>query len=253
MRKIAAALSKGGVGKTTTAVSLAAGLARAGKSVLLIDLDTQGQVTRHLGCKTAAGIAELVLGETTPEAALVQARPNLWLLAGGRSLGGLKRQITQKDYGGETTLSEALSPLDERFDYTILDSAPGWDALTVNVLFYAREVIAPVSLEIMALQGLIDFNHSLASIKKYQPELELKYILPTFFDRRVRKSDEILGQLVAHFGKHVCAPIRYNVRLSEAPGYGQTIFEYAPSSPGAEDYRSLTERILLDEQTEANS
>jgi chromosome partitioning protein len=110
MRKIATALSKGGVGKTTTAVSLAAGLARAGKSVLLIDLDTQGQVTRHLGCKTGAGIAELVLGETSLEAALVQARPNLWLLAGGRSLGGLKRQITQKDYGGEATLSEALIP-----------------------------------------------------------------------------------------------------------------------------------------------
>jgi chromosome partitioning protein len=253
MRKIAVALSKGGVGKTTTAVSLAAGLARAGKTVLLIDLDSQGQVTRHLGCKTSIGIAELVLGESSSEAALVEARPNLWLLAGGRSLGGLKRQITQKDFGGEATLSEALNPLEGRFDYVIVDSAPGWDALIVNVLFYAREVIAPVSLEIMALQGLTEFNQSLNSIKKYHPELELKYILPTFFDRRVRKSGEILDHLVAHYWENVCAPIRYNVRLSEAPGYGQTIFEYAPSSPGAEDYRTLTERIIQDEQKEANS
>jgi chromosome partitioning protein len=98
----------------------------------------------------------------------------------------------------------------------------------------------------MTLQSLLDFSQSLSAIQRYHPALSLRYILPTFFDRRVRKSDEIRGQLAEHFGPKLCEPIRYNVRLSEAPGYGQTIFEYAPHSPGAEDYRALTERILAD-------
>lgn len=253
MRKIAVSLSKGGVGKTTTAVNLAAGLARAGKSVLIVDVDTQGQVAHTLGCEPPAGMAELILGEVEPDRALWQARENLWLLGGGRALAGVKRMITRQDFGGEQTIAEALNRLGDRFDYAILDSAPGWDALTINVLFFASEVLAPVSLEVMTLQGLADFIRSLTSIQKYHPELALKYILPTFFDRRVRKSEEILSQLRDHYSEQVCPPIRYSVRLSEAPGYGQTVYEYAPASTGAEDYRTLTERILQDEQTKRNS
>jgi chromosome partitioning protein len=235
------------VGKTTTAVNLAAGLARRGKRVLLVDVDTQGQAARALGCSTPAGLAELVNGDAPLEQVLIAARDGLWLLAGGRSLAGLKRLITRKDFGGESTLAETFAPLDARFDYILLDTAPGWDALTINVLFYATAVLAPVSLEIMTLQGLMEFNHSLAAIQKYRPELTLRYILPTFYDRRVKKSEEILAQLRAHFGERVCTPIRYNVRLSEAPGYGQVIYEYAPHSTGAQDYESLTERIIVDE------
>lgn len=244
MRKIAIALSKGGVGKTTTAVSLAAGLARAGKSVLLVDVDTQGQVAKALGVEPACGLADLVLGEAALPEAVLECRPNLGLLAGGRALAGLKRLITRQDFGGEQTLSEALAPLDGRYDYVILDTAPGWDALTVNALFYAGEVLAPVSLEVMTLQGLAEFARSLLSIQKYRPDLALRYVLPTFLDRRVRKSDEILRQLGLHYGEQLCPPVRYSVRLSEAPGYGQTIFEYASGSPGAEDYQKLTERVM---------
>ena len=180
------------------------------------------------------------------EQAITPARDNLDLLAGGRGLASLKRLITRKDFGGEQTLAEALAPLDDRYSFAILDTAPGWDALSVNALFYADEVLSPVSLEVMTLQSLLDFAGSLAAIQRYHPELALRHVLPTFFDRRVRKSDEILAQLVDHFGDRVCAPIRYNVRLSEAPGYGQTIFEYAPHSAGADDYRALVERIVND-------
>ena len=133
------------------------------------------------------------------------------------------------------------------YDYVILDTAPGWDAMTVNALFYVQEVLSPISLEVLTLQGLIDFSQSLAGIQKYHQSLTLKYVLPTFMDRRVRKSEEILTQLRNHYGGYLCSPIRYNVRLSEAPGFGQTIYEYAPRSAGAQDYFKLTERVMHDD------
>ncbi len=247
MVKIAVALSKGGVGKTTTAVNLAAGLARAGKNVLLVDVDTQGQAARLLGADSQIGLAEFVAGEANIDQACLLSRENLWLLAGGRSLSGLKRIITRKDFGGEQTLSEALQAIDARYDFVILDTAPGWDALTVNALFYADTVLSPVSLEVMTLQGLMEFSRSMVSIQRYHPELTLKYVLPTFFDRRVKKSEEILGQLQLYYAPQLCEPVRYNVRLSEAPGFSQTIFEYAPGSTGAQDYQKLADRIIHSE------
>jgi len=247
MRKIAVTLSKGGVGKTTTAVNLAAGLALAGRRVLIADMDTQGQVAKMLGVQPAFSMAEVASGDVGIDEALFEARDNLTLLAGGAALAGLKRVIARKDFGGEQTISEALAPLDDRFDYVILDTAPGWDTLTINALFYAGEVMAPVALEVMALQGLLEFTKKLNTIQQYYGDVSLRYIVPTFMDRRVRKSSEILGQLEQYFDQQLCDPVRYNVRLSEAPGYGQTIFEYARRSPGAEDYRTLTERIMDDE------
>ncbi len=254
MRKIVVSLSKGGVGKTTTAVNLAAGLATSGGTkVLLIDTDTQGQAGSMLGVETDMGLAELMFGECKPEEAIVEARKNLFLLAGGRALAGIQRLIVRKEFGGEQTLAEAMSSVDGGYDYVILDTPPGWSSMTINVLFYANEVLAPVSLEAMTLQGLLEFNQSLKAIQQYRHELILKYVLPTFLDRRVKKSAEILEMLHEHYGDLVCDPIRYNVRLSEAPGFGRTIFEYDASSPGAKDYRKLTKRIARDAETQRNS
>ena len=246
MRKIAVALSKGGVGKTTTAVNLAAGLAQQGYHVLLVDMDTQGQVAQALGIKPKYGLAELASGSHKLDQTIFPARENLWLLAGGRELSGLKREIARKDFGSEQTVSNVLQPLAGSYDFVIIDTSPGWDSLTINALFYATEVIAPVALESMALQGLREFGVSLSAIQRYHQRLGLNYILPTFMDRRVKKSQRIYDMLLEYYHARVCDPIRYNVRLSEAPGHGQTIYEYDSRSAGAEDYSALVWRILDD-------
>jgi chromosome partitioning protein len=242
-RRIAVSLSKGGVGKTTTAVNLAAGLALAGYKVLLVDTDTQGQAAYMLGVKPKAGLTELMTGEVIPQDCMVEARERLSLLAGGKSLAGVKRLIARKDFRSEMMLTEALSPFDSHFDFVILDTSPGWDVLTINVLFYVKEVLIPVSLEVMAIQGLLEFCRSLASVQTYHKDLSLRYVVPTFMDKRVKQSEEILAQLESHFNSRLCPPVRYNVRLSEAPGHGQTIYEYAPGSPGAKDYRELVRKV----------
>lgn len=242
-RTIGVSLSKGGVGKSTTAVNLAAGLAMAGKKVLLVDTDTQGQDSFMLGVKPVVGLTELVTGELTAKEVLCRARENLWLLAGGKSLAGLKRMIDRKDFGGELTLKEALEPLEKDFDYVIVDTSPGWDPLTVNVLFYVHDLLTPVSLEVMTLQGLGEFLKSLSAIRKYRKDIHLKYILPTFHDKRIKQTGKILSKIKEIYPKLLCPEIRYNVRLSEAPAYGKSIYEYAPGSNGAHDYRQLVRTV----------
>lgn len=246
MRKIAVCLSKGGVGKTTTAISLAHGLALEGSTVLLVDTDTQGQVAKALGVETEVGLAELLTQRASAEEAITLARDRLWLLSGGRALAGAKREIDRRTFGGEQSLLEALEPLEKKFDYVVLDTAPSLDILSVNVLFYAKEVLTPVSPEVLTLQGVIEFQHNLEGVQKYHSGLQLKYVLPTFYDLRVKKSKEILDQLKLHYNGMLCQPIKYSVKLSEAPGFGQTIFEYGPNSTGAEGYKMLTQRVMAD-------
>ena len=247
MRKIAVSLSKGGVGKTTTAINLAHGLALAGENVLLLDCDTQGQSAKALGVDPDVGLADILTESAEPEEALFEAREKLWILAGGRSLAGAKREIDRKPFGGEMALSEAMDPFEDKFDYVIMDTAPSLDILSVNVLFYSKEVLTPVSPDILTLHGVIDFLHqSVMGVQKYHKELVVKYIVPTFYDLRVKKSQEILEQLKKYFPEQLCEPIKYNVRLSEAPGFGQTIYEFDPKSTGAQGYRALTEKVRND-------
>lgn len=243
MRKLAFCNAKGGVGKTTSCVNVGAGLARLGNKTLLIDADSQGQVAPSLGIVPACGLAELIVGEASLQQVQVEARGHLFVIAGGKGLSGVKRSIARREVRPERVLTEALQGL-EGYDFVLLDTAPSWDVLNVNSLFYAQELAVPVSMEALALQGLAAFLRSVGQVQRYHETLQVRWIIPTFYDARVRKSQEILAQLHAHFGPRVTAPIRYNVRLSEAPGHGQHIFEYARRSSGAIDYAHLVEEII---------
>ena len=122
--------------------------------------------------------------------------------------------------------------------------APGWDIISINALIYADEVHCPCALEIASVQGLLEFINRLEDVKTYNKNLSLKYILPTFQDMRLKRSLEVLQQLEGNFKEKVCEPIRQDVRLSECMGHGQTIFEYAPNSRGAKDYKKLVDMII---------
>ena len=249
MRKIAISLSKGGVGKTTTAVHLAHGLARRGNRVLLIDTDTQGQGASFLGANPKRSLSAVIEDDVAPTEATEEVRENLWLLAGGRAMANTRKFIDMKDFGGERTFIEALAPLEDKYDYVIIDTGPGWDSLTANALFYATEVLIPASLEAATLQGILEFQNSIERVKQYHDDLDFRYVVPTYLDSRVKKDEEIHGILEEHFGDKLCPPIRYNVRLSEAAGLGKTIFEYDESARGAQDYEKLTNHIANNGQT----
>ncbi|MGE5258490.1 MAG: ParA family protein [Hyphomicrobiales bacterium] len=253
MRTIAVAMAKGGVGKTTTAVSLAGGLASLGKRVLLVDCDTQDQVTRFLGVKPPYGLSEFITGNgdggalVSRNEAIFRARDNLWVLAGGIHLVELKHWLGEQPREmRQSVLAHRLVPREGSIDYLIFDCAPGWDVLSVNILVAASEVLCPVALQGPALEGLKTFFRYLQSAQKLNPELRLKYILPTLFDRRTRHSQEMLTQLERYFGRQLCPPVHYTVRLCEAPIHGRTIFEYDQSSSAAHDYNLLVRRVLND-------
>jgi chromosome partitioning protein len=253
MRKIAIAMAKGGVGKTTTAVNLAHDLTLQGKRVLLVDCDTQGQVAKFLGVAPAHGLYEFITGRDElgnsvgKTEAIHQARDNLWILDGGIKLVELKYWLgEQPRERRHALLRKALVPKGDNLDFLIFDCAPGWDILSVNILMAVDEVLCPVALQAPALEGLKTFFKYLVSAQKLNTPLGLKYILPTLFDRRTRQSFELYNKLKRHFAKQICHPIRLNVRLSEAPAAGKSIFEFDPRASGASDYHKLTRRLIDD-------
>ena len=245
-RRIVVSLLKGGVAKSETAVNLAHGMAMAGLRVLLIDTDVQAQCNDMLGAKPTRGLADVISGWTHAQEALYPARDNLWLLAGGNDLAAVKMEIARREMAPEAVLDETLAQYEGQFDAMVIDTAPGWDTLLVNALYCSREVLSPVSMEPVALSGLIRFEERLEIIKKYNKNLVLKWIVPTFVDGRVKKTGEILNQLRERYGDLVATPIKYSVKLSEAPAFGRTIYEHDPKGVGAQAYGELTQRIIKD-------
>lgn len=251
MKKLAIGMAKGGVGKTTTAVNLAHGLALEGKTVLLIDCDTQGHTAKFMGVKARYGLYEFVTGNdrqgnpVSKMECLSSARHNVFLLSGGMSLVELKNWLHSHENGKERVLSQKLTPKEGMVDYVLFDCAPGWDILSLNILSAVDDVLCPVKLSAADIEGVKEYMKYIASAQKtINPNLKIKYILPTMFDTRTRQCHEILAQLKQHFSDMVLNPINSNVRVSESVGHKKTIFEYSKNSKGAEDYKNLVERIL---------
>ena len=244
MARIVVSLLKGGVAKSQTAVSLAHGLSLAGYKVLLVDTDVQAQCSDMLGVSPGKGLAQVVSGLCRPLDAVFEARENLWLLAGGTELAGVKMEIARREMAPEQVLSDTMEHYAGGFDVMIMDTAPGWDTLLVNALYCCREVLSPVSMEPMALNGLIRFQERLSIIQKYNPQLKLRWIVPTFVDGRVKKTGEIMGQLQERFGPLLTGPIKYSVKLSEGTAFGKTIFEHDPKGVGAAGYQALVDLVV---------
>ena len=151
MRKIAVSISKGGTAKSSTAVAIAHGLSLNKRRVLLIDTDDQGQDAFLLGVKPPKGLADVMNEDIDVKDAIFEARKNLWILAGGKALSGVKRSIGRKDYGAEQTLSELLESVEDQFDYCIIDTSPSWDSLTINALFMRLKCSLPFHLKCLQL------------------------------------------------------------------------------------------------------
>ncbi|MFN2433286.1 MAG: ParA family protein [Gemmatimonadota bacterium] len=241
-RRIAVINHKGGTGKTTTAVHVAAGLADAGARVLLVDFDPQGNVGVWFGLYHDRTVADLLLGRAEVKHVLVPVRPNLDCILSDETLSRAQEQLFGRTANDEV-LRTKLSPVDG-YDFCIVDCAPSLNLLTRNALLYAEEVIIPISMEYLALVGVRQLVENILKVRRAKRhDVEISAVVPTFFSRQNKKSLEIIRTLRGHFGEVLAEPIRQNVKLSEAPSHGLTVFEYAPSSHGARDYRKLVERF----------
>jgi chromosome partitioning protein len=233
MVTITTANQKGGVGKTTTAVTLVHGLALRGYHTLIIDLDPQGHVALTLGLKKEPGFYRLISQGEDLEQCIVQARENLFCVLGDKRTEIAKRDLLSVNYR-EQVLANILAGAD--FDIIILDTAPSLDVLHVTALAAADWLIIPTRLDSMALDGVNEVLRSSAEIAQHSRRLLGFNIIPTFFERVTRETILQLQQLVSTFGSQVWPPIPTDTRAREAPAYGQTLWEYSPSSAAVAGY-----------------
>jgi len=243
MRKIAVVGFKGGIGKTTTCVSLGAGLALKGRRVLLVDTDAQANVSLSLGIDGyTRTLADVLMRRVSAEQCVLHARKNLDLLPGGIDLFKAQQRLVL-EMAREEAFGELLGGL-QGYDYQLFDCAPSLSLLTVNAVAYVDEIYVPVSMEVLALAGMRQFMAYLREVTRVLGRgATVRLIVPTFYDVRRRMSSQVLETLLNEFSDRVSNPIRTDTRLSEAPGVGQTIFEYAHRSHGAQDYARLVELV----------
>jgi chromosome partitioning protein len=252
MRIIAFANQKGGVGKTTSAVNLAACLANLGRRALLIDLDPQANASIHLGLDVhAAGksIYDVLTSKTAfSEVVRQSGRENLDVAPSHIDLSGVEIELTSQ-VGRETILRDSL--LDflagrDPYNYIIIDCPPSLGLLSLNALTTASEVFIPVQAEFFALQGMSKLLEVISLVRRrLNPTLEITGIIATRFDCRKSLAKEVIEDIRKHFGERLFSTlIRDNIRLAEAPGYGKTIIEYDPNCHGAEDYLALAREVI---------
>ena len=247
-RIIAIANQKGGVGKTTTAVNLAAALARTPKRVLLVDLDSQGNATMGSGVdkrELEVSSYDVLLQEAGARAAIVKTPEGFDLLPGNIDLTAAEIQLMQVP-DREQRLKAALDPLRDDYDFIIIDCPPALSLLTLNALTAADSVLVPMQCEYYALEGLSALMETIDALKvRLNPQLEIEGVLRTMFDVRNNLANAVSGELTAHFGDKVFRTIvPRNVRVAEAPSHGQSIVGYDRTSRGGVAYLGLAGEIL---------
>jgi chromosome partitioning protein len=247
-RIIAVANQKGGVGKTTTAVNLAAALARTPKRVLLVDLDAQGNATMGSGIdkrELAASSCDVLLDESPARDAIVTTPEGFDLLPGNTDLTAAEIELMDAE-GREQRLKRALDAVRGDYDFILLDCPPALSLLTLNALTAADSVLVPMQCEYYALEGLSSLVRTIDALKgRLNPALEIEGVLRTMFDVRNNLANAVSAELVEHFGDKVFRTIvPRNVRLAEAPSHGQSIVGYDRGSRGAVAYLGLAGEVL---------
>ncbi len=255
-RVIAVANQKGGVGKTTTAVNLAASLAATQRRVLLIDSDPQGNATMGCGVdkrRLRVSMTDVLLGEAEAAAALLPVDPGgFTLLPGNQDLVAAEVQLMSK-IGRELKLRQALKPIRGLYDLVVIDCPPALNLLTLNALVAADSVLVPMQCEYYALEGLSALMSTIDQIRAaVNPDLEVEGILRTMFDPRNNLSNEVSAQLLMHFGEKVFRTvIPRNVRLAEAPSFGKAALYHDRESRGALAYLALAGELIRREEEAA--
>jgi chromosome partitioning protein len=248
VRSIAIVNQKGGVGKSTTAVNLGAAIALQGQSVLLVDLDPQGNATSGLGVEKHAlerDVYDVLFGGVPAEAAVLPTEiPNLSLLPSTINLAGAEIELVSI-LSRETQLKRALASLRQRYDYLFIDCPPSLGLLTVNALAAAGEVLIPVQAEYYALEGLSQLTSVVGRIRAaLNPDLHISGVLVTMFDGRTRLAMEVLDEVMKHFPTQVFrTQIPRNIRLSEAPSFGKPAVLFDVRSRGAQAYLALAREL----------
>lgn len=253
-RIIAVTNQKGGVGKTTTTVNLAASLAMAGRRVLLVDLDPQGNATMGSGVDkrqlTATVYHVLVAGTSIADVRRRSESGGYDVVPANRDLAGAEVEMVDLEHR-ETRLKDALLAVADRYDFILIDCPPALNLLTVNGLCAAKAVMIPMQCEYYALEGLSDLVNTVKKVRaNLNPELEIEGLLRTMYDPRNTLAQQVSDQLQQHFGDKVYRTvIPRNVRLAEAPSYGMPVLGYDRQSKGALAYLALAGEILGKQQT----